>query len=151
MAIETIAKELKTLLQNNLPAKIAEVNTAWNDGITLINPAAYYTNPLALYQHYPMPAVFITGRTRLQNLTASGGRQRDHSMEVRVIVDDREPDKLQAKVWRYAQAVEKVLNPTADVSAEFISFEITEEDYGFIEGSENRMGALITVLIMERT
>lgn len=108
--IEDIVNKIKSLLETNLPARLDEIELARNDGIVLNDIAAYYViNKLGdMIVRYP--CIFILGEETPSANRIGRKREWKHKTTIRVFSRDVDEEILQRKLWRYVEAVEKVLN-----------------------------------------
>jgi hypothetical protein len=108
--IEDIVDKIKSLLETNLPAKLDEIEAARNDAIVLNDVAAYYVTNRLKDTIVSYPCIFILGEeTPSANMM---GRKREfrHKIIIRIFTRDMDEEVLRRQLWRYVEAVEKVLN-----------------------------------------
>ncbi|MFQ5834323.1 MAG: hypothetical protein ACE5HR_00155 [bacterium] len=110
--IEDAAIKIRTVLQTNLPAKLDTIDTERGDGIVLDDIAFFSITSYQLNEYFPRPAMFILGENTpfLEISTVGGKRKRmTYIMDLTVVVEDNDEERLQKKLWRYADGVERVL------------------------------------------
>lgn len=108
--IEDIVNKIKLMLETNLPARLDEIEASRNDGIVLNDIAAYYVTNRLKDMLVSFPCIFILGEeTPSANRI---GKKRDfrHRIIIRIFIRDVDEEILQRQLWRYMEAVEKVLN-----------------------------------------
>jgi hypothetical protein len=157
---QVTASKVKKVLEDGWSAKVIALNTAYNDGITLAEPDAYFQAPQRAYGAAlsvvvvaaPMERDYrgserINGQTVLVGLVVGGNEA----------VDDYSPQEVVTiKLWRYAEAVTEILetNHTLTLSGTawadetlVTSFEPSVQASDETEpGYEQRM--LVTVMLL---
>lgn len=110
---------LNTYLQANMAAKLTALNTAYNDGITLAAPAAYYLDEMSLEEVPSFPIVFILGRRATVERYNASFTDATHEIDIGVMVLEQTSETLQRRLYRYMRAiwelvVERFFATTAD-------------------------------------
>jgi hypothetical protein len=103
-------------IKNNVSAALADLRADRPDNIVNTDdPVDYFVYPKAI--GYMVPAVFVLGRTvsflqeRGQNhINAQVG------VQVSIVVEDQDAERLTYKVWRYSDALHSVLDQAEIVS-----------------------------------
>lgn len=108
--IEDIVNKIKLLLETNLPARLDGIETTRNDGIVLNNIAAYYVTNRLKDMIVSYPCIFIIGEETPGANRIGKKREFRHKIIIRIFCRDVDEDVLQRQLWRYVEAVEKVLN-----------------------------------------
>lgn len=112
MPIEDVVTKIKTTLQASLPAKLDTIETERGDGVILDDIAFFSITRLQRDEYFVRPALFILGEnTPLTISTIGSNRKRaTYRVELLVIVEDSDEERLQKKLWRYHAGIERVLD-----------------------------------------
>lgn len=114
--LESVVMDIQNLIKTGIEANLADVRTLHSDAVvTTEKPASYFTYPDAI--GYKAPAIF-TVADRVDFRLANGQNHINAQVSVYVscLVEDRAADKLQIKIWRYHDALFKLLNRSVVVS-----------------------------------
>lgn len=107
------AAAMETILAANFAAKVVELNSAYDDGITLVVPTAYHKVPTYQYEG-PFDVVIVPGSMLREYM----GSERPNGEEILVglvcsgnkEVGSKTPQEVvNDQIWRYAQAVTEIL------------------------------------------
>ncbi len=127
--IEDIVNKIKSLLETNLPAKLDAIEAARNDGIVLNNIAAYYVTNRLKDMIVNFPCIFILGEETPSANRIGRKREFRHKIIIRIFIRDVDEEILQRQLWRYVEAVEKVLNQDVTLGGAAINSVITAHKY----------------------
>lgn len=134
--IEDVVNKIKSILQANLPAKLAAIDTARGGGITLRGVANtdYFVAQIDMAKMVTFPALFILAvNTPAINMVAQR-REFNHVIDIKVLeryvaVDSRTTENLQRRLWRYIEAIEDILNSDLTLGGTVINTQIVAHDY----------------------
>ena len=151
---EAAVEEIRTLLENQLPAELDAIETEKSDGITLNDPVDYFFGERQTVNETPVVHV-VPGSGSLQQSTRF--MENDLSVSIFVTIKDNRPENLKKKIMRYVKAVQKVLEKS-EGSATSLGFDFgrgaginysptlthTQQDSVFLQGGS------LSILIQNR-
>ncbi len=127
--IEDVVKQVKTFLQTNMPGKLDTIDTERNDGITLDDIQGYFVEREHQDPSYPNITV-VSLETSTGNILSS---RRELRHRISVEITDRtvsvDTDILQKKLWRYVEAVERLVGTDPTLSGNVIDSAIVSHEY----------------------
>ena len=128
MPIEDVVTKIKTTLQASLPAKLDTIETERGDGIVLDDIAFFSITRLQRDEYFARPALFILGEnTPFTIVTIGGNRERaKYRIEMCVVVEDNDEERLQKKLWRYFEGIKRVLSLDRRLGETVHSIEVTD-------------------------
>lgn len=146
--VEDIIKQIRTLLQNQLPAKLDRIELERADGVTLEDIQSFFVQPDHKDTCIKYPNITILGEAATATNAPSHRRELRHRIYIWVIFREVFPDSdlAPAKLWRYVEAIERVLASNPTLGGRVINSEVTNHVY-FNKGCEELIK--IAVLIME--
>ncbi|MGR3310664.1 MAG: hypothetical protein ACUZ77_07800, partial [Candidatus Brocadiales bacterium] len=109
--------------------KLDEIETVRSDGIVLDDVAAYYVTNRLKDMIVSYPCIFILGEETPSANRIGKKREFRHKIIIRIFSRDVEEEILQRKLWRYVEAVEKVLNQDETLAGAAIYSVITAHKY----------------------
>src|SRR3989338_3024506 len=129
--IEDVVRQVKTLLQNNMPGKLNTIEAERGDGITLEDVQAFFVERGHKDAGRMYPNITVSGlETSAGNILSS---RRELRHKVLVEIADRavsaDADLLQTRLWRYVEAVERVLSANPTLSGKAVDSAIVDHSY----------------------
>lgn len=116
--VETACDMITAKMQADLPTALVNIGTNRGDfKVTLEPPRDYYIYPRA--QGYRTPAVFVIG-DRVDFLKSKGANHINAAIRINVtvLVEDRDAERLMRKSYRYQAAISQVLDQVPLISAD---------------------------------
>lgn len=146
--VEDIVRQVRTLLQNQLPVKLDQIELERADGVTLEDIQSLFVQPGHKDAHIKYPNITIRGEITTAANALSRRRELRHRVSVWVILREVSPDSdlAQTKLWRYVEAIERILVSNPSLGGKVTNSEVTDHVY-FNKGREELIR--IAVLIME--
>lgn len=151
--IEDIINSLKAILTANLPAKLAEVESA-RPGITLPAPKAIYV--VSPPPEKPVQFPFIILDSFGSDAEKFPNQVRGFTHKIRVAAYHREfnEEKREKILWRYGEAIEKVWKADVTIGGKTYSSNLVSWDYDFVQdldkGEIAAKGIVITLEAREK-
>jgi hypothetical protein len=111
--VEICVRGIQAQLEANLPAALNDIRTNRNDNfVTMEPPRDYFVYPKAM--GYRTPAVFIIGdRIDFQKrATAANHINANCRVNITVLVEDKDSERIMIKSYRYQAAIHEVLDQT---------------------------------------
>lgn len=105
---ESIVDKLVTYFKANFAAKVAALNTAYDDEFELETPdttVGYFVGAKAIEDGATYPCVFVWGDSMVIDRYGEGYTDASHEVEIVVAVRHGEPEQVQRQMYRYARAV----------------------------------------------
>ncbi|MFQ5956177.1 MAG: hypothetical protein ACE5KK_00195 [Candidatus Brocadiales bacterium] len=129
--IEDVVRQIKTLLQNNLPGKLDTIEAERGDGVVLDDIQSFLAERGHKDAGRMYPNITVSGlETSASNILSS---RRELRHKVLVEIADRavsvDTDLLQTRLWRYVEAVERVLGSNPALSGKVIDSAIVDHRY----------------------
>lgn len=152
--LEDIVKQLRAVLQNQLPAKLDQIELERADGVTLEDIQSFVIQEGHKDGRQRYPSVTILGEAT--TATNALSRRRELRHRVSVLIMDRvvSPDSelSQVRRWRYVEAVERVLASDPTLGGKAVDSVVTSHRYS-LEGRDREgfvRGAVLTLEALER-
>ncbi len=149
---EDIVGQIRTLLQNQLPAKLDQIELERADGVTLEDIQSFFIQQDHKDACTQYPNITIVGEFTTSTNTLSRRRKLRHGVSIWVILREVSPDSNLAwtKLWRYVEAIERILTNDYTLGGEAIDSEVTNHVY-FNKGGEKfiRMAVLIVKVLQK--
>ncbi|MFQ5863159.1 MAG: hypothetical protein ACE5IC_08545 [Candidatus Brocadiales bacterium] len=152
--IEDVVRQIKTLLQNNIPGKLDTIEAEKGDGVVLDDIQVFFVERGHKDAGRKYPNITVSGlETSASNILSS---RRELRHKVSVEVADRavsvDTDLLQTRLWRYVEAVERVLGADTTLSGKVIDSAIVDHKYPepFAHGDTFVKTARLTLTALER-
>ena len=117
--VETCVRTIESTLEANIPAALTDIRINRADNfVTLEPPRDYYIYPRAM--GYRTPAVFIIGDNINFQKKETGANYINANVRVNitVLVEDKDAERLMIKSYRYQAAVHQVLDQKQFLSAD---------------------------------
>ncbi|MDI6760221.1 MAG: hypothetical protein QMD05_05305 [Candidatus Brocadiaceae bacterium] len=165
--LEDALKQIRALLQNQLPAKLDQIELERADGVTLEDVQSFLIQVgdssstarrqgSGISRHLDArlgyPSVTILGEATSANNAISRRRELRH--EVSVWITDREvsPDSelAQTKLLYYVEAVERVLASDPTLGGKAVDSMVTSHEYTHERGEEFVRRAILYMRVLER-
>lgn len=102
--IEAVIEGFVSVVENQMPALLTAMNSAFNDGIVLDAPEAVYDHKPAVPEMV-FPNVCVLPGQSQSNADAGGWMDAQHDLAVCVFVQEQETRALSLKLLRYQRAV----------------------------------------------
>ena len=148
--VENIVRQIRTLLQNELPAKLDQIELERADGVTLEDIQSFFIQPGHKDARIKHPNITILGETTTATNALSHRRELRHRISLWVILREvsTDSDLAPAKLWRYVEAIERILASNPTLGGKVINSEVTNHVY-FNKGREEfiRIAALIIEIL----
>lgn len=127
--IEDVIDQVKTFLQNNMPAKQNTIDTERNDGIILDDIQAFFVE--RGHQNPGYPNITVSALETAAGNILSSRRELKH--KVLIEVTDRtvsvDTSLLQTRLWRYVEAVERLVGADPTLNGNVIDSTIVSHEY----------------------
>ena len=157
-----ILRHLKTTLQNQLPAKLDQIELERADGVTLEDVQSFLIQvgggntskaDVRLDARQKYPSVIIWGESTSADNAIS--RRRELSHRISVWIADREvaPDSElpQTRLLHYVEAIERVLTPDPSLGGKAVNSTIVGHAYSHKGREEFTRRAVLIMEVMEWT
>jgi hypothetical protein len=148
--LEDIVKQIRALLQNQLPGKLDQIALERADGVTLEDVQSFYISRQEDGRH-KYPSVTILGE--ITNATNALSRRRELRHKVSICIAARvvSPDSelAQTKLWRYMEAIERILASDPTLGGKAVDSTVVNHDYYF-KREDFVKRALLTIDVLER-
>ena len=148
--VENIVRQIRTLLQNELPAKLDQIELERADGVILEDIQSFFMQPGHKDARIKYPNITILGEATTATNALSHRRELRHRISLWVILREvsTDSDLAPAKLWRYVEAIERILASNPTLGGKVINSEVTNHVY-FNKGREEfiRIAALIIEIL----
>ncbi|HHT9118255.1 MAG TPA: hypothetical protein ACFYD1_06460 [Candidatus Hypogeohydataceae bacterium YC38] len=147
--LEDILKQIRALLQNQLPAKLDQIELERADGMALEDIQSFLIHEDGRHKY---PSVTILGEiTKAANALS---RRRELRHEIFIWVTHREvaPDSElpQIRLWRYVEAIERILAFDPTLGGKVMDSDVTNHRY-LLKGREGFINvAVLSLEALER-
>ncbi|HHT9118508.1 MAG TPA: hypothetical protein ACFYD1_07740 [Candidatus Hypogeohydataceae bacterium YC38] len=156
--LEDILKQIRAMLQNQLPGKLDQIELERADGATLEDIQSFLVQgggdntTLRLDSRTKYPNVTIMGEATSASNALSRRRELWHRISVWVINRQVSPDSELAhtKLWRYVEAVERVLASDPTLGGKALDSVVVSHEYTLKGREEFVKGAILTMGVLER-
>ena len=101
--IEGAVDALKDYLDANFAARVAALNTEYDDGITIEDMKSWYVAMMPRIPEYP--ACVILGKNGDPDGEGEGWMKSQHQVEIITVATDANTETLQRKLFRYIRAM----------------------------------------------
>lgn len=130
--IEDVVRQIRTRLQQGLPQKLDAIELERGDGVVLDDVRSFLIQRTSVGQNRPRyPSLSILGEFTAGSNALSRRRELRHKISIwvshRVVGPDTE--LLQIKLWRYVEAVERLLGADPTLGGKVIDSVITSHDF----------------------
>ncbi|HHT9134179.1 MAG TPA: hypothetical protein ACFYD2_04690 [Candidatus Avalokitesvara rifleensis] len=152
--VEDIVRQIRALLQNELPAKLDQIELERADGVTLEDIQSFFIQPGHKDASIKYPNITILGEATTATNALSHRRELRHRISVWVTFREVSPDSglAQIKLWRYMEAIERILasDPTLTGKAQN-SVVIKHEYYPYHKEKDEFVSmAILDMEVLER-
>lgn len=150
--IENVVNQIKNFLESNMPGKLDTIETERGDWVTLDDIKAFYVN--GGHQDPEHPNITVSGISTSASNLLSNRRELRHRVLVEII--DRavsiDTALLQIRLWRYVEAVERLVGADPTLSGSVIDSAIVSHEYPkeSIHGDTFIKAARLTLTVLER-
>lgn len=150
--LEDIVKQIRALLQNQLPAKLDQIELERADGVTLKDVQSFHLQPWDKGGRLSYPNITILGEATNATNALSRSRELRHRISVWVTIREVSPDSElgQTKLWRYVEAVERILASDPTLGGKVMDSIITSHEYPLKKGEEFIRSAILIMTVLER-
>lgn len=142
--IETFVNEVIGMVQDNLPAKIAEINLEKGDSALEVIPNGDYFDSIMQqvlnvneFIYYPIVSIETVANGATTSLTVT--------LQISAIFNNRNCDNTMQKVLRYSRALREVVQGDFKLSGSASRLKVTEfapQDIILNDGSDFKMGGI---------
>ncbi len=155
--LEDILRQIRTILQNRLPAKLDQIELERADGTTLDDIQSFFLHVEYKGSRYNYPNVAIMGGSTTgtnASLPPSPRRELRHRISIwvtdRVVAPDSE--RSLSRLWRYVEAIERILTSDMSLGGKATGLEVTKHEYypRHKEREEFVRKAVLDVVVLER-
>ncbi|HLA37362.1 MAG TPA: hypothetical protein VJZ02_02735 [Candidatus Brocadiales bacterium] len=155
--LEDILRQVRTVLQNQLPAKLDQIELERADGVTLDDIRSFFLQGEYKGSRYTYPNVAIMGGSTTgtnASLPPSPRRELRHRISIwvtdRVVAPDSELPL--SRLWRYVEAIERILTSDLSLGGKATWLEVTKHGYypHHKEREEFVRKAILDVEVLER-
>ncbi len=149
--IEDIVRHIKALLQAQLPGKLDEIEMERGDGVALEDVQSFHTWPRQRDGRQKYPAIAVWGDVTVATNTISRRKELRHRIPIWIHLREVSPDTefLQSKLWRYVEAVERVLASDPTLGGMVVDSVVVKHGYAIAGEDFNGMASL-TLEALER-
>ena len=110
--IEGCIDAIKDFLNTNMGAKLDDLDTEYDDGITLGDIVAYYkAETLAIEA---MPAIYVLGDRTVPEAEGPTHIKAAHYIKIIVLVTDQSNENLRKRLYRYIRAIVELMREARD-------------------------------------
>lgn len=161
--IESVVASLAIILENQLPAKLAQIESSFTDGVVLEPPAKILTYEPSLQEVPERPLLLIlAGQSRPLADTGLGGggwADYEHLVLVACMIEESDPFVLSRKLLRTNNAIVQtvganrtgVLDPDGDSAWAGISITGTDPGERFQQGGNMNAYVQVTMVTVKAT
>jgi hypothetical protein len=149
--VEDIVRQIRALLQNQLPAKLDQVELERADGVTLEDIQSFFIQPGHKDARIKYPNITILGEATTAANALSHRRELRHRISLWVTFREVSPDSElpQIKLWRYVEAVERTLAGDPTLGGKAVDLVVTSHEYPIKVGEEFIKKALLIMKVLE--
>lgn len=150
---EDIVGQIRTLLQNRLPAKLDQIELERADGITLEDIQSFFIQQDHKDACIKYPNITIVGEFTTSTNTLSRRRELRHKVSITITVREVSPDSdlARTKLWRYVEAIERVVAGDPTLSGKAVNSTVTGHAYHRKEEGEFVRKAMLVTDVLERS
>ncbi len=151
--LEDIVRQIRALLQNQLPAKLDQIELERADGVTLEDVQSFFIQQDHKDARIKYPNITIRGEFTVAANTLSGRRELIHKVSTMITVREVAPDSelTQVKLWRYVEAIERVIAGNPTLGGKAVDSTVTGHAYHRKEEGEFIRKAMLMMEVLERS
>ncbi|MEK7241734.1 MAG: hypothetical protein AAB048_03035 [Planctomycetota bacterium] len=148
--LEDALKQIRALLQNQLPAKLDQIELERADGVALEDVYSFHIQSWQKDGRQKYPSVNIVGEATTGTNALSRRRELRHKISVWIMDRVVSPDSelAQTRLLRYVEAMERVLALDPTLGGKVIDSTVTNHDYYF-KREDFIKRALLTLNVLE--
>jgi hypothetical protein len=141
----------RALLQNQLPGKLDQIELERADGVALENIQSFLIQPQR-DGRIRYPSIAILGEATRATNALSRRRELRHGVSVWLTIREVAPDNelAQTKLWRYMEAMERILASDPTLGGKAIDSAVTRHEYLTHTEGEFMKKAVLAMEILER-
>lgn len=152
--LEDILRQIRTVLQGQLPAKLDQIELERADGVALEDVQTFLIQEEPGDGRHKYPIVTIRGEgTTATNATLPPSIKREFRHRVSIWITDRvvAPDSelSQTKLFRYLEALERILGSDPSLGGKVLNSVVTGHWYTRKEGKQRGEFIKRAVIVME--
>lgn len=149
--LEDVVKQIRALLQNQLPGKLDQIELERADGVALEDIQSFLIQPQRDGRSR-YPSIAILGEATRATNALSRRRELRHGISVWFTIREVAPDSevAQTKLWRYMEAIERVLASDPTLGGKAIDSTVTSHEYSIKKGEEFIRSAALIMQVLER-
>ncbi|HHT9118853.1 MAG TPA: hypothetical protein ACFYD1_09480, partial [Candidatus Hypogeohydataceae bacterium YC38] len=151
--LEDILRQIRTILQNQLPNKLDQIEQERADGVSLEDVQSFLIQTFPREgTHLKYPAIYLLGLETTGANAISRRRELRHPISIWVIDRVVSPDSelSQIRLLRYVEAVERILASDPSLGARAIDSVITRHVHLLKEGKDFVRRAILYLEVLER-
>ncbi len=129
--VEDVVRQIKTLLQNNMVSKLDTIETERGDNVVLDDIQAIFVEQGNKDVMHLYPNITVSGLETMASNVLSSRRELRHDIMVEIAdrVVGADSDLLQTRLWRYVEAMERVLAADPTLTGKVITSAIVGHKY----------------------
>ena len=150
--VEDIAKQIRTLLQNQLPAKLDQIELERADGVILEDIQSFFMQPGHKDAPIKYPNITIRGEVTIATNALSHRKGLRHKVSIMIVFREVSPDSelAQSKLWRYVEAIERVIASDPTLGRNAVDSTVTGHAYHQKAEGEFIRKAMLMMEVLER-
>lgn len=151
--LEDIVRQIRALLQNQLPAKLDQIELERADGVALEDIQSFFIQQGHKDARIKYPSIAIRGEVTTAAKALSRRRGLRHKVSIMITVREVSPDSelAQVKLQRYVEAIERVIASDPTLSRNAVDSTVTGHAYHQKEEGEFIRKAMLMMDVMERS
>ncbi|MCP4364528.1 MAG: hypothetical protein GY800_04445 [Planctomycetes bacterium] len=151
--LEDIVRQIQTLLQDQLPAKLDQIELERADGVTLEDVQSFFIQLSHKDARTKYPSITIIGEFTVADNALSHMRELIHKVSIMTTVREVSPDieLAQVKLWRYIEAIERVIASDPTLNGKAVNSTVTGHAYHRKEEGEFIRNAMLIIEVLERS
>ncbi|MHC4196930.1 MAG: hypothetical protein ACYSRP_03335 [Planctomycetota bacterium] len=129
--LEDIVRQIRAMLQNQLPAKLDQIELERVDGIALEDIESFFIQPGHKDARIKYPNVTIIGEAATAANVLSRRRELRHRISIWFTSREVSPgsELPQIKLWRYMEAIERVLAGDPTLVGKALDSVVSKHEY----------------------
>lgn len=149
--LEDILKQLRAVLQNQLPGKLDQIELERADGVSLEDIQSFSVQPGPKDGRIKFPNITILVEATRANNALSRRRELNHGISVWITFREVAPDSelSRIKLWRYAEAIERVLASDPTLGGKAVNSVVTSHEYPLNVEKEFIKKAVLIMKVLE--
>ncbi|MFQ5957663.1 MAG: hypothetical protein ACE5KK_07815 [Candidatus Brocadiales bacterium] len=129
--LEDIVRQIRALLQNQLPAKLDQIELERADGVALEDVQSFFIQPGHIDARIKYPNITIIGEATIAANALSRRRELRHGVSIWVTLREVSPDSdiARTKLRRYVEAIERVIAGDPTLGGKAVNSTVSRHGY----------------------